>query len=198
MLRELLFAIVPVFALASLAGAGSISGKVSGVTGESVVYVDTIAGRTFPVPSAHSLMDQKGIRFQPHVLIVQQGATVDFQNSDNVMHNIVLRSVGGDKRWIHDMGTWPKGERRSFKFEHPGVVLLTCYVHPEMTAFIIVSPTPYYAETDKTGAYEIDNIPDGEYSLVAWHQGLPLESKAVTVSGDAKADFALTLSGTSQ
>ncbi len=49
------------------------------------------------------------------------------------------------------MGTWPKGEVRSFKFDTPGVVPLLCNVHPEMSGFIVVSPTPYYAEADASG-----------------------------------------------
>lgn len=189
---DLLLTVVTVFSLGLAANAGSISGKVSGATGESVVYVDTIAGKTFPAPAAHFLIDQKGIRFQPHVLIVQQGATVDFQNSDNVAHNVAWPSVGGNKQLAHDLGTWPKGEKRSFRFDNPGVVPLMCYVHPEMAAYIIVSPTPYYAETDKTAAYKIDNIPDGIYSIVVWHEGAKGLSKTVTVSGDTQADITLT------
>src|ERR1035438_6030306 len=80
--------IAAMMALSLAASAGSISGKVSGVTGESVVYVDTVAGKTFPAPSEHPVMDQKGLLFQPHILIVEVGATVDFLNSDKVAHNV--------------------------------------------------------------------------------------------------------------
>lgn len=191
MKRSLFLVMVAVCSLALAANAGSISGRVSGVTTESIVYVDTIAGKTFPSPSEHAVMDQKGSRFRPHLLIVQLGATVDFLNSDNVAHNIYWRSVG-NKPLAHDMGTWPKGEKRSFKFDNPGVVPLKCYMHPEMAAYIIVSPTPYYAETDKDGIYKIDNVPDGSYSVVAWHEGAQVLTKTVVVSGDSKADFTLT------
>jgi len=191
MKRHLFLVTVMEVSLGLAANAGSISGKVSGVTGESVVYVDAIAGKTFPTPAEHPVMDQKGIRFQPHLLIVQQGATVDFLNSDNVAHNIYWRWVG-DKRLAHDLGTWPKGERRSFKFDVPGVVPLKCYMHPEMAAYIIVSPTPYYAVTGKDGVYKIDNVPDGSYSVVAWHEGGQELTKAVAVSGDTTVDFTLT------
>ena len=68
--------------------AGSISGKVTGIKGRSVVYVDTIAGKTFPAPKEHPVMDQKGLLFAPHILAVQQGTTVEFLNSDNVQHNV--------------------------------------------------------------------------------------------------------------
>jgi hypothetical protein len=65
--------VMAVVAMMSLAaGAGTISGKVSGVTGESVVYVEAVAGKTFPAPTAKPVMDQKGLVFTPHVLAVEQ------------------------------------------------------------------------------------------------------------------------------
>jgi plastocyanin len=174
------------------AWAGSISGKVSGGSGASVVYVDAIPGKTFPAPDKHPVMDQKGLMFQPHIMVVQQGTTVDFLNSDNVQHNVFWPSVGGDKKAGHNLGTWPKGDKRSFKFDHPGVAPLLCNVHPEMSGFIVVSPTPYFAETDASGNYKIDNVPDGDYTVTAWHEGMKPKSQPVKVSGDTKADLTVT------
>ena len=191
MKRDLLTVIL-VSALAVAANAGTISGKVSGVSGESVVYVDTIAGKTFPAPDKHPVIDQKGLMFQPHVVAIQVGTTVDFLNSDTVAHNVFWTSVGGNKKLTHNLGTWPKGEKRSFKFDNPGAVPLLCNVHPEMAGYIVVSPTPYFANTDKSGEYKIENVPDGAYSVVAWHEGAKNNSKPVTVSGDTKADFTLS------
>jgi plastocyanin len=192
MKRNVLIAIVVVAALTVAANAGTISGKVSGVAGESVVYVDTIAGKTFPAPTQHPVIDQKGLLFQPHITVVEVGTTVDFLNSDAVAHNVFWPSVGGNKKLTHNLGTWPKGEKRSFKFDNPGAVPLLCNVHPEMSGFVVVSPTPYYALTDKSGAYKIDNVPDGSYTVTAWHEGAKNQSKPVTVSGDTKADFTLS------
>jgi len=174
------------------ASAGSISGKVSGVSGESVVYVDVIQGKTFPAPPARPVVDQKGLMFVPHLTAVQLGTTVDFLNSDSVAHNVFWTSVGGNKKLTHNLGTWPKGEKRSFKFDNAGAVPLLCNVHPEMAGYIVVSPTPYYAVTDKSGEYKIENVPDGSYTLVAWHEGAKGQSKPVTVSGDTKAEFTLS------
>ena len=69
---------------------------------------------------------------------------------------------------------------------------LLCNAHPEMAGYIIVSPTPYFAETDNNGSYKIENIPDGEYNLVAWHEGTKRQTKAVSVSGASKVDFAFS------
>jgi plastocyanin len=192
MKRKVLMALVVVAALTVAANAGTISGKVSGVTGESVVYVDTIAGKTFPAPAQRPVVDQKGLLFQPHITLVQVGTTVDFLNSDSVAHNVFWTSVGGNKKLGHNLGTWPKGEKRSFKFDTPGAVPLLCNVHPEMAGYIVVAPTPYYAQTDKSGAYKIENVPDGSYTVTAWHEGAKNQSKPVNVAGDAKADFTLS------
>ena len=153
------------------AWAGDVEGKVTGMKGHSVVYVDAVAGKTFPAPKDHPVMDQKGLMFAPHIMTVQQGATVDFLNSDTVQHNVFWTAINGDKKAGHNLGTWPKGEKRSFTFEKPGVVPVLCNVHPEMAGYIVVSPTPYFAETDDSGGYKIKDVPDGSYTVVVWHEG---------------------------
>jgi plastocyanin len=194
MKRSLFAVFAVVIALTLAASAGSISGKVSGVNGESVVYVDAIAGKTFPAPSAHPVMDQKGLLFTPHILAIEVGTTVDFLNSDKVAHNVFWPSLmqGGKKLPGKNLGTWPTGEKRSYKFDQPGVAPLLCNVHPEMAAYIVVVPTPYYATTDKSGNYKIENVPDGQYNVVAWHEGAKNSSKAVAVAGDTKADLTVS------
>lgn len=184
--------IVALVGMSMAAWAGDIEGKVTGMKGPSVVYVDAVAGKTFPAPGQHPLMDQKGLMFAPHVTAVQQGTTVDFQNSDTVQHNVFWTAIGADKKAGHNLGTWPKGEKRSFTFDKAGVVPLLCNVHPEMAAYIVVSPTPYYAVTDDAGNYKIKDVPDGSYTLVAWHEGAKNQSKPVSVAGGAKADFTLS------
>lgn len=89
---------------------------------------------------------------------------------------------------------WALGprEKRPFTFDKPGVVPLLCNVHPDMAGYLIVSPTPYFAETDDSGNYKIKDVPDGSYTLVAWHEGAKNQSKPVTVSGGGKADFTLS------
>lgn len=173
------------------AWAGEITGKVTGMKGKSVVYVDAIAGKTFPAPKDRPVMDQKGLLFSPHIMVVQQGTTVDFLNSDNVAHNVFWTSVNSDKKAGHNLGTWPKGEKRPFTFDKAGVVPLYCNVHPDMAGYIVVSPTPYFAETDDSGNYTIKDVPDGSYTVTVWHEGAKDQSKPVAVSGSTKADFTL-------
>jgi hypothetical protein len=190
MTRNLLYTVLLMAALAVPGVAGTIEGKVS--PGQSVVYVDAIPGKTFPAPSPEPIMGQQHLAFVPHILVVQQGTTVQFLNGDAVQHNVFWPSVGGNKKASHNLGTWPQGDKRPYKFEQPGVVPLLCNVHSEMSGFIIVSPTPYFAQTDAAGNYKIDNIPDGKYNVVAWHEGTKTQTKPVTVSGTGSADFALS------
>ena len=192
-MRRIAFVVGTVIAEFSIAAfAGTIHGKVSGVNGESVVYVEVIPGKTFPAPTATMVMDQKGLMFAPHIAVVQQGATIEFQNSDSVAHNVFWPSVSGNKKLTHNMGTWPKGEKKSFKFDNPGVIPLLCNVHPEMSAYVIVSPTPYFATTNKDGDFKIENVPDGAYTVTAWHEGAKSKSNPVKVAGDTAADFTLS------
>jgi plastocyanin len=192
MKRKVFVVALVVMSMSLIANAGTISGKVSGVSGESVVYVDVVQGKTFPAATTHPVIDQKGLMFNPHITVVQVGTTVDFLNSDSVAHNVFWASVGGNKKLTHNLGTWVKGQKRPFKFDNPGAVPLLCNVHPEMAGYLVVAPTPYFATTDKSGEYKLENVPDGSYTVTAWHEGAKGQSKPVSVAGDAKADFTLS------
>ncbi len=61
MIHRLLFTVLSSYGALAAGGCGDIQGKVSGVSGTSVVYVDTIPGKTFPPPSQHFKLDQKGL-----------------------------------------------------------------------------------------------------------------------------------------
>ena len=181
-----------VFLFASAVGAGTLSGKVSGGKGQAVVYIETTAGGKTPPPATEKLViDQKGLMFQPHIAATPVGTTVDFLNSDTVAHNIFWPNVGGNRKLSHNLGTWPSGEKRSFKFDHPGVVPMLCNVHSEMSGYLVVTPTPYFAVSAEDGHYSIANLPDGDYTVTAWREGSKTQTKPVKVAGDAVTDFSL-------
>ncbi len=192
MKRIPLLLIIATTTFITAAHAGTIHGKVSGASGVSVVYVEAIPGKTFTPPTQHVLIDQKGLMFVPHIVAISQGTTVDFLNSDTVAHNVFWIAISGNKKLGHNLGTWPKGQKQSFKFDNPGVVPLLCNVHPEMSSYVIVSPTPYFAETDKSGEFKIENVPDGSYTVTAWHEGMKPKSSPVKVAGDTAADFTVS------
>jgi plastocyanin len=188
---------VCVLVLAGVAQAGEIKGKVS-VQGlksaENIaVYVDAIAGKTFSAPSQHVTVDQKQMKFVPHVVAVQQGTTVEFLNSDPVGHNVYWPSISGNKKLAHNLGTWPKGQTKAFQFNDLGTAPLLCNVHPEMSGYVVVVPTPYFAVTDKDGNFVIKDVPAGKYTLKTWSEEGKVVTQAVEVSG-ASTSVALTVS----
>ncbi len=185
-----------IFLVAGMASAGEIQGKVTAQGIKSpegiIVYVDAIPGKTFPPPKEHAVMDQKKLTFIPHLMPVLKGTTVDFLNSDSVGHNVYWPSVGGNKKLAHNLGTWPQGVKKAFTFEDVGAVPLLCNVHPEMSAYIFVTPTPYFAVTNAQGEYTIKDVPPGKYTVKAWsEQGKPAE-QPVELSG-AQATANLTV-----
>jgi plastocyanin len=183
-----------VLLLAGVSFAGDIKGKVSvqGIkSAENIaVYIDAIPDKKFDAPTTKPLIDQNKMTFNPHVVVVQVGTTVEFLNSDPVGHNVYWPSISGNKKLAHNLGTWPKGDKKSFQFNDVGVAGLLCNVHPEMNGYVVVSPTPYFALTDKGGNYEIKNVPPGKYTLKTWSEDGKVTTQAVEVSaGSVTADL---------
>lgn len=174
---------------ASVSWAGEIKGNVSvqGIkSAENIaIYVDAIPGKTFDAPSQHVTIDQRKMTFVPHVAVVLKGTTVEFLNSDNVGHNVYWPSISGNKKLTHNMGTWPKGQNKAFQFNDLGTASLLCNVHPEMSGYVVVVATPYFAVTNKEGEYEIKNVPDGNYTLKTWSEDGKPATATVNVSGGA-------------
>ncbi len=183
--------------LTNLVWAGGIKGKVS-VQGlrsaENIaVYVDAIPDKSFDPPVRHILVDQKKMTFIPHVLVVSKGTTVDFLNSDSVGHNVYWPSLSGNKKLAHNLGTWPQGVKKPFQFNDLGVAALLCNVHPEMSGYVVVVPTPYFALTAKDGSFEIMDVPAGHFTLKTWSEDGKPSTQAVEVpSGTATVELKVT------
>lgn len=174
--------------------AGTIKGKVAIPRARSladiVVFVDKAPGE-FPPPKQHTVVDQKNLTFIPHVQPVVVGTTVDFLNSDQVLHNVFSPDKCANK---FNLGTWPKGEVRSFTFDKVGCTpVLLCNVHPEMEGFVVSLQNPYFAVTDKAGLFAIRNVPEGKYTIRAWNRKFLDVSREVTApkEGEVSCDLAL-------
>lgn len=183
-------------ACAGTVRANEIKGKVNvqGIKSAEniVVYVDAIPDKRFDAPKERVVIDQRKMTFIPHVVVVLQGTTVDFLNSDPVGHNVYWPSVSGNKKLAHNMGTWPKGEKKPFQFNDLGVASLLCNVHPEMSGYVVVAPTPYFAVTDKNGNFEIKGLPAGKYTLKTWSEDGKPVTQAIEV-GATTATVELTV-----
>lgn len=171
--------------------AGTLSGTVKG-HGESVVYLAPLHARKFPPANHAYTIHQKSMRFEPAILVVPQGATVDFPNEDAAPHNVYWTSIGGNTRLAHDLGIVARNHTAHWTFTHPGDVFILCSFHREMSAHIIVAPSPYFAKTDAIlGDYFISGVPNGRYRVNVWHSGT-VTSKLITVTGDTRVNFNLT------
>ncbi|MFQ6610493.1 MAG: carboxypeptidase regulatory-like domain-containing protein, partial [Fidelibacterota bacterium] len=154
--------IPPAFVLA-----GDITGKITlkGARGKNVavIYLEKV-GSEFKKPTEPITMDQRNLKFEPHVLPVVVGTQVDFVNSDNVLHNVFSPDACANE---FNLGTYPKGEKRSHTFDEEGCFsVVLCNVHPEMEGWILVLQNPFFTTTDNEGNYLIKNIPPGNYTVV--------------------------------
>lgn len=161
-----------------------------------VVSLKAVTGGTAPPGSAkHSIMLQKDKTFTPHVLAVPMGSMVDFPNSDPIFHN-AFSSYSGQ---IFDVGLYPPGTKRSVRFGRAGIVRVFCNIHSSMSAVIVVVATPHFAVTKRDGAFEIGDVPPGEYDLTVFHErateaALQALSRRVTVGQDGASLPALGIS----
>ncbi len=147
-------------------------------TSDAVVSVGGMPQVDARFQIARAVMDQRDLKFNPRVLAVLAGTTVDFPNNDKTFHNAF--SPSETKRF--DLGLYPPQKSRSVRFENPGVVRILCNVHPNMEAFIVVKDHPYFAVPDGRGNYRINNVPLGKYQLEVWHPEYATKTVSFTVA----------------
>jgi len=173
----------------SSAWAGEVKGKVA-VEGlksaENIaVYIDAIPGKKFDPPAQHVAVDQRNMTFIPHVIVVLQGTTVDFLNSDHVAHNVYWPSINGNKKLGHNLTIISPNQKKSFQFSGVGSAELLCNIHPEMIGYVVIVPTPYFSLTSKDGSFAIQNVPPGTYTLKTWSEDGKPTTQTVTVENGA-------------
>lgn len=110
-------------------------------------------------------IDQAGLRYLPAVTVVPPGSRVTFRNSDPLLHNVFGPGEVG-----FDLGTFPRDETRSHVFDELGTHIILCHVHPEMYAYVVVLPTPYFAFVDERGRFVMEGVPEGAYEVRVWHR----------------------------
>jgi plastocyanin len=124
-----------------------------------------------PPGAARPRMVQQNRQFEPHLLVVPTGSSVDFPNRDPFFHNVF--SMYDGKRF--DLGLYEAGTSRSVSFKKPGVSFIFCNIHPEMSAVVMAVDTPYYGVSDREGRITIRDVPPGRYQLSVWHERHELE-----------------------
>ena len=165
-----LMLVLPLVLVAIAARAGSFEAAV--VDGDGAALADAVTWlvptRAMPAATGKATsasMDQRGLQFVPHVLVVQRGTAVSFPNSDQVRHH------------VYSFSPARKFELRLYKsipaepvvFDKTGIATLGCNIHDWMLGYVVVVDTPLFAKTDETGHLTISDVPAGEYRLELWH-----------------------------
>lgn len=152
------------------------------------IYVKAgLEGQTFAKPTEAVVLDQQGCQYRPHVLGAMADQKIDIVNSDETLHNV--HPVPKDNReWNLAMPF--KGQRVKKSFRKPEIgIHVTCNVHNWMSAYICVVDNPYYAVSGTDGSFTIKGLPDGDYTIAAWHEKLGEKSAKVTVKGATTTSF---------
>lgn len=177
-------------ATSNAADTGSVSGSVTAAAPKNLpntlIFVKT-GDKGGKAPKT-AKMDQSGLIFVPRVLPIAAGSTVQFSNSDAVGHSVF--TLDGEK---YDLGTWKKGEIRSYTFTKTGVYRQLCKVHDDMIAYIVVLDTDHYALTDTKGAFKLEGLPPGDYTLGVWSEKLGSPDIPVHVTAGQAATVTIPL-----
>jgi plastocyanin len=128
-----------------------------------VVYLENVPG-TPPPAKDRAVIRQREKQFDPPLTVVVRGTTVDFPNEDKIFHNVF--SLSRPARF--DLGLYKSGTVKSVEMKRAGTVDVYCNIHPEMVAKVKVLDNAYYTITGKSGEFRIENVPAGEYPIVAW------------------------------
>ncbi len=191
------------FSVPAQAGTGSIKGKIavdphSGVKSPAnvVVFVEKYTGDV-AAPTKPVVMDQVRLVFIPHVVPIVKGGSVEFLNSDPVVHNVMWPASSNGAYPSYNLGNWGKGKKKDYTFDKEGHVVILCNIHPEMEAHVLVLQNPYFAVVTKDGTYEIKDVPAGNYTVKTWYEkSRRLKSKSASVTVEegkaAEQDFKLS------
>lgn len=185
-------------ALATRAHAGTVTGQVqllekggakANDLSDVVVFVEGVKAAK-PKPGTLT-MAMKAKSFIPHVVVMPVGGTVEFPNEDPIFHNAF--SVSPENRF--DLELYKKPKSGSWTFKAPGIVNVYCNIHPQMSAVVVVRDNPFYVKAGKDGAFAIEGVPAGKYTIVAWHERGGEQGVEVTVPAEGQVGTNLTLDG---
>lgn len=122
------------------------------------------------------VIDNRGCRFDPHVAVAMPGDTIVARNSDPTLHTTHFYGALRGNLSLPRQGM----EVRRLA-QRPGAISILCDVHGWMKAYILVHDHPFHDVTDETGAFRIEAVPAGDYTLDAWHETLGNQQLQVRV-----------------
>jgi hypothetical protein len=147
-----------------------------------------------PVPSETPSMAEDRCTFVPHVLSVTTRVKVEFVNRDPVLNTFHASTHPGGQT-LFNIGTPKKGQKFRRRIAKPGIVEMRCDVHPWELAWIVAVDHPYHCVTDEKGAFALEQIPPGRYTLALWHEKLGTRKRKVELNPGAHLKLELTYPG---
>ena len=151
--------------------------------------VVSVAGAKGTPTAKKASIDQKGCKFNPHVVAMTAGE-LEIKNSDDILHNVHTYSTANPS--INK--AQPKFKKTmTEKFEKPEIIKLTCDVHSWMLGWIAVMPHPFFGVTDGNGAAKIENVPPGKQTVEVWHETLGKATKEVEVKAGQTTKVAIEM-----
>ena len=158
----------------------------------TVVYIEGEIATAAPIAKD---MRQENRTFGPDLVVVPVAFSVSFPNMDPIFHNVFSLS----KAKSFDLGNYSKGQTRMV-ITKPGIVLVNCRLHTNMSAVVVVAPNRFYASPDEKGRFTIPDVPAGKYTVAAWHKAAGFLRKEVTVADGAPSnvDFLVPLGDASE
>jgi plastocyanin len=130
------------------------------------------------------VLEQRDGRFDPDLVVVPVGSTVQFPNADPIFHNVFSLS----RAHSFDLGFYPKGQSRSVKFTREGIVQVYCHIHANMYAAIVITANSFYLKPAADGTFSWDNVPAGHYRVIVWHK----------IAGNFQTELEVPESGTAE
>lgn len=139
----------------------------------------------FPAPAEPKVLDQDGCRYHPRVLGVQAGQKLQIKNSDPVLHNVNAKP---QQQRGFNISQPVQGMTTERTFNTPEVMVrVECDVHGWMSAYVGVLTHPYYGVTGDQGAFTLQGLPAGTYTIEAWHERYGTRTQTVSVgAGETK------------
>lgn len=174
--------------------------RVSGSALEgAVVYLEKVEkGKPWSIPPDGFLIDQKGCRFLPLLLVMPRDKSLKIRNSDPVLHNMhTYELIGSARRTLFNLGQPEQGSviEKDVRVRRSPFVKVECDAHDFMEGWIFAAENPYYAVTGPDGRFAIDGVPPGAYTLKIWHPILGEVGSPVAVEAGKSATVNFKLEG---
>jgi plastocyanin len=155
-----------------------VTGRGNGLA-NVVVYISAGDTETNAVPANPVTFEQRDCHYRTHVLAVQVGQEIKILNSDPISHNIhPLAKVNREWNRMEPPGT----PAFSYSYDKDEFISVKCNLHPWMHGYFVVLKTSHFAVTAEDGVFRLPDLPQGKYTVTAWHESLGTQTQEIVVN----------------